>query len=137
MKPKIIPGGNHKDHRGELCFNNTFNAREIKRIYTIENRDPEFIRAWQGHLTEKRWFSAIQGSFEIKLIQIDNWEKPSKILKPISFKLSGPQMDILCVPPGYISSIQALEPHAKLLVMSDYLLGEINDEYRYDKDYFK
>jgi hypothetical protein len=46
-------------------------------------------------------------------------------------------LDVLHIPQGYISSIQALEPEAKLLVMADYLLGEINDEYRFDADYFK
>jgi hypothetical protein len=46
-------------------------------------------------------------------------------------------MDILHVPQGYVSSIQALEESSKLLLMSDYLLGEISDEYRYDITYFK
>jgi len=46
-------------------------------------------------------------------------------------------MDVLHVPPGYVSSIQSQEKSSKLLVMSDYLLGEIQDEYRYDITYFK
>jgi len=45
-------------------------------------------------------------------------------------------LEVLHVPQGYVNSIQSLEEGSKLLVMADYLLGEINDEYRYEKDYF-
>jgi hypothetical protein len=41
------------------------------------------------------------------------------------------------VPSGNITSIQALEANSKLMVMSDYLMGEIQDEYRFPIDYFK
>mgnify|MGYP001357866034 CR=1 FL=1 len=54
----------------------------------------------------------------------------------LSFELTDEGLHILYVPPGYISSIQALDEGAKLLAMSDYQLGEVNDEYRFDKDYF-
>ena len=30
MLPHIISGGNHKDHRGELKFNNSFNMLKSK-----------------------------------------------------------------------------------------------------------
>ena len=74
MIHKVITGGNHTDKRGTLTFNNDFDASDIKRIYTIENESTKTIRAWQGHKIESRWFSAIKGSFEIKLIKIENWE---------------------------------------------------------------
>jgi hypothetical protein len=45
-------------------------------------------------------------------------------------------MNVLYVPSAYVSSIQALEASSKLLVMADYLLGEIVDEDRFDLDYF-
>ena len=51
--------------------------------------------------------------------------------------LESKKLDVLLVPKGYVSSIQALEKGAKLLVMSDYLFGAIQDEYRFDIDYFK
>lgn len=44
---------------------------------------------------------------------------------------------MLLVPKGYVSSIQAPEKGAKLMVMADYLFGAIQDEYRFDIDYFK
>jgi dTDP-4-dehydrorhamnose 3,5-epimerase-like enzyme len=137
MKAQIIQGGSHSDSRGKLTFNNSFDASRVKRIYTIENESPDFIRAWQGHKIEKRWFAAISGSFKVQLIEIDNWENPSKQLKREVFILDSHHLNILTVPSGYVSSIQALEQNAKLLVMADYSLGEIKDEYRFPPNYFK
>lgn len=137
MKPITIEGKVHTDFRGSLYFNNEFDASPVKRVYFIQNKDTETVRAWQGHRIEQRWFSAVQGSFEIKLIEVDDWENPSKNVAVHSFLLRANQLDVLHIPQGYISSIQALDSDSKLLVMADYLLGEIKDEYRFDADYFK
>ncbi|MEO6731746.1 MAG: sugar epimerase [Ferruginibacter sp.] len=137
MIPTIIDGGRYSDERGCLLFNNNFDAALIKRVYLIENKDVDFIRAWQGHRIEQRWLSSVQGSFIIQLIAIDNWDTPSKILEPVTFILNGKKMDVLHIPPNYVSSIKALEPGSKLLVMADYLLGEVKDEYRFEVDFFK
>ena len=137
MGPKKISGNCHSDQRGLLFYNNDFDASSIKRVYIIENKTIEFIRGWQGHQIEQRWFSAILGKFKVELIQIDNWEKPSKDLKINSFVIDAETLDVIHVPQGYVSSIQSLEPNSKLLVMADYLLGEIKDEFRFDIDYFK
>jgi dTDP-4-dehydrorhamnose 3,5-epimerase-like enzyme len=136
MIHKVITGGNHTDKRGTLTFNNDFDASDIKRIYTIENESTKTIRAWQGHKIESRWFSAIKGSFEIKLIKIENWENPDKNAEVFSIILNDKNLNTLCVPNGYLNSIQALEENSKLLAMSDYQLGEINDEYKFDLNYF-
>lgn len=137
MEPVIISGTCHSDARGTLLYNNSFDALEIKRVYVIENKTPAFVRAWQGHRIEQRWFLAIQGSFKIRLIAVDNWDNPSKDLHQFCFKLNSKKMDVLHIPQGYVSSIQAQEEGAKLLVMADYRLGEVKDEYRFDVDYFK
>jgi dTDP-4-dehydrorhamnose 3,5-epimerase-like enzyme len=135
--PKISTGGKHTDARGNLFYNNFFDALPVKRFYVIENKDTQTIRAWQGHQIEQRWFAVLNGSFKIHLIAVDNWENPSKDLASIDFIMHNNQLDILHIPKGYISSIQALEPQSKLLVMADYVLGEIKDEYRYESDYFE
>ncbi len=136
MLPTVIKGNCHSDHRGTLKFNNEFDASKIKRMYVIENESPNFKRGWQGHKREQRWFSAMVGTFEIQLISIENWDNPEPIVKPYVFCLSSENLDILHVPSGYISCIQSKEENAKLLVMSDYLLGEIKDEYKYPLEYF-
>lgn len=133
---RFIKGSVFEDARGKLSYNNTFNASEIKRIYTLEHTTPTVIRGWQGHKVEQRWFSVMKGSFEIQVIEIDNWDAPSKILKPNIFKISDKSLDFLQVPSGCITRIQALEKNSKLLVFADYLIGEIQDEYRFDLEYF-
>lgn len=137
MIPKIIKGDCHSDSRGTLFYNNDFDASAIKRIYVIENQHVNFVRGWQGHKIEQRWFSAVQGSFKIELIAIDDWNKPSKNSERHTFLLDAKKLDMIMVPQGYVSSIQSLEEGSKLLVMADYLLGEVNDEYRFEADYFK
>jgi dTDP-4-dehydrorhamnose 3,5-epimerase-like enzyme len=137
MKPTLLVGDVHKDSRGSLYYNNIFDLNKIKRIYYIESENTSVIRAWQGHKIEQRWFSAVHGSFNILLIQIDSWEEPNKSLEPQEFILSSNTLDVLHIPEGYVSSIQALEESSKLLVMADYLLGELNDEYKYPQNYFE
>ncbi|MBY0244252.1 MAG: WxcM-like domain-containing protein [Sphingobacteriaceae bacterium] len=134
--PQLLKGGLHSDHRGELRYNNLFDAADIRRMYVIENKDTDLVRAWQGHRIEQRWFSAIQGRFKIQLIAIDNWENTPKNLKPITFELNATTFDVLYVPNGYANSVQALDENAKLLVMADHPLGTKGDEYRYATDYF-
>ena len=135
-KPKIIKGKAFKDDRGQLKFNNLFNLSLIKRIYLIENKK-DIIRGWQGHKIEQRWFMSVKGNFEIGLIKIDNWKNPSHNLKKSKFFLSDKEFDVLHVPSGYITSIKSQEKENKLLVMSDYILGDIDDNFKFRLDYFK
>ena len=136
MRPVVINGGSYSDIRGDVTYNNDFDMSSIKRIYSIQNINTSIVRAWQGHAIERRWFSVVKGSFEIKLIKIDNWENPTKSLEVFSRIINDENFDVLCVPGGYVSSIQALEENSKLLLMSDYRLGDIEDEYRFDSNYF-
>ena len=135
--PKIIKGNSFTDIRGTIYFNNSFDTREIKRMYIIQNSSVNVIRGWQGHKVEQRWFSAVQGEFEIHLIEIDNWETPSRGLQSIKYNLNSDKMNVLHVPPGFVSSIRSKESASKLLAMSNYGIEEINDEYRYENEYFK
>ncbi len=136
MKPTLISGSCHQDERGQLFYNNDFDTSCINRMYVIENHSVDFVRAWQGHKVEQRWFSAIQGCFKIQLIAIDNWDKPSETLPRLNYVLESATLDVLHIPAGYVSSIQAVEEKSKLVVMSDYHLREINDEFRYPMNYF-
>lgn len=137
MQPKLITGNHFSDFRGTLIYNNDFDASGVKRIYFIENANTDFVRAWQGHKVEQRWFTAIRGAFLIKIIAVDNWKTPSTFLKRESFSLSSENFMVLHIPQGYVSSIQSLEENSKLMVMADYSTGEIQDEFRYDAGYFK
>ena len=132
----LIKGSVFVDERGSIKYNNKFNMDLVKRIYVISNSDKNFVRAWQGHKIEKRWFSAVKGDFIIKVIKIDNWENPSKNIVAEVFKLSSSLLDILEVESGHVTSIQSLKDDGQLLVFADYEFNEIKDEYRYEKKYF-
>lgn len=136
-KPLIIEGACYNDERGVLKYNNDFDAHLIKRIYTIQNSETNPVRGWQGHKIEKRWFIAVYGAFEISTIQPDNWEVPSRNLVIEKFHIDQKDLTVLFVPEGNITAIKAIKENSILLVMSDYLLGEIKDEYRYALDYFQ
>ena len=133
----LLQGKAHQDNRGIITFNNEFDASEIKRIYTIENHSPDFIRGWQGHKIEQRWFACMKGSFEISVIVVDDFTKPSKDLAIQKYLLTDEVLTYLHIPAGYITAIQSKSLDSKLLVLADYGLREITDEYRFDLNYFK
>ena len=105
-------------------------------MYIIQNSSIKVFRGWQGHQIEQRWFSAIEGSFSIKLIEIDDWDSPTKSLFYQEIILEAKTLDVLHIPKGYVTRIQSIENESKLLVMADYFINEIEDEYRYDLNYF-
>lgn len=131
MKPIIISGDVYQDQRGCLTFNNDVNLYGVKRIYTIENNDLNFVRGWQGHKIEQRWLIVMKGSFEIEVINISFFEENLREMESAKFNLKSDKMDILYIPAGYLTSIKSLEVDSKLLLMSDYLIDEIQDEIRY------
>lgn len=133
----LLEGKKHQDERGIITYNNDFDASKVKRMYTIENHSADFIRGWQGHKIEQRWFACMKGSFEISVIVIDDFENPSKDLTIQKYLLQDDVLTYLHIPSGCITAIQAKEEKSKLLVLADYDLGEISDEYRYNLDYFK
>ncbi|MFV8322656.1 sugar epimerase [Flavobacterium sp. LB3P21] len=132
-----IIGNTFADERGTLSFNNELDLSEVKRMYFIENADLSTQRAWQGHQIEKRWFIAVKGKFLIKLVKVDNFECPSNNLEVLSFELQSKTLDALLVDAGYASSIQALEADSKLLVFSNYRIGEIEDNYKFNPTQWK
>ena len=79
----------------------------------------------------------MKGGFEISVIQVDDFESPSKDLEAQKYNLDEGELTYLYVPSGCITAIKATSQDSKLLVLADYRLGEINDEYRYSLDYFK
>lgn len=133
----MIIGKRFEDTRGVLLYNNEFDMSSIKRMYVIENDTSSNQRGWQGHLIEKRWYTCVNGKFKISLIKIDNFEDPSSNLVKIDYYLeSNHGLNILYIEPGHISLIESLVEGSKLIVYSDYLLGDNNDEYRFPLEKF-
>jgi len=132
----IFEGNRYEDVRGVITYNNEFDFSKIKRLYTIENHSVEFVRGWQGHKIEQRWFACIKGSFEISVIEVDDFMQPSKDLTIQKYLLKEDILTYLHIPAGFITAIRSESVGSKLLVLADYKLGEINDEYRFDLNYF-
>ena len=136
--PQIIKGGISVDDRGSVSFVNDFVFNDVKRFYIIKHTSPKTIRAWQAHKKEIKFFYVLKGDFHIKLIKIDNWEKPIKESEIISYSLSRKDNSMLVIPKGYANGFINLESNSELLVFSSSSLEEsLKDDYRFDKDYFK
>ena len=133
VAPYIIKGGNYTDERGGLEFYNDFDMSQIKRVYFTTHFDTEVVRAWQGHTIESRWFRCVNGGFNVKLVEIDNWENPSNDLKVFEYELTAEKQEILYIPNGYVNGFKALKADSKLMIMSNYGFNEIeNDQIRFD-----
>lgn len=131
----LIQGNQYTDERGVIRFVNTFDLSPAKRFYTIEHKNTNVIRAWQGHKIEEKYFHVIQGSFLLAAVKIDNWAEPSKSLEPRQFILSAEENQVLHVPAGFANGFRALEPNSLLLVFSNLSMEHaVEDDYRYDKN---
>ena len=109
----------------------------VRRFYTITNADTGVIRAWRGHRIEQRWLHVTQGIFEVILIKIDDWMKPAKDLKKEYYLLKASNNEVLHIPQGYASSLQAKEDHSKMIVFADFGMEHAkNDDYLFPADYF-
>lgn len=131
LKPSIIRGEIFEDHRGKLFSNNSFDLREIRRIYKIENINTDYERGWKGHKIEKRWFYANKGTIEIQVESIMNLENRD-YFNPRKFLLDDAALDILFVPPGYATLIVQKQKGASVIAMSNYLLHTTEDDLRFD-----
>lgn len=136
MKPEILNGGKYLDDRGTFLYNNDFDVSRVKRFYRILNSSEIEYRRWQGHKVECRWFTAVKGEIEILVININNRDKPKINLPFHRFVLKSDEFDILFIPAGFVTSIKSIEVSSEVLVMSDYRLGEIKDEFKFPHDYF-
>lgn len=132
-KPYVISGGLHIDERGEISYVNDFNFSDVKRFYIVSNKSTEIIRAWQGHKVEQKYFFLVTDAYLVCAVEIDDWQNPSKDLKPTKFVLDEKNPAILCIPPGYANGIKALEKHSKLIIYSNLNLEESSkDIYRFE-----
>lgn len=134
-QPTIIQGGIHQDERGKLSFVNDFDLLQVKRYYIIEHIDINVVRAWQGHRKEQKWFQVITGSFQIALVQPDNWENPSEDLKVKKYVLNANNNQVLYIPGNFANGFKAVEENSKMIVFSDFSIEEsANDNFRFDNN---
>jgi|SRR5690606_6713465 len=104
---KRIVGDVARDHRGHIRFVNDFDLSLVKRFYIIQNADTDTVRGWRAHRIEQRWFFVLCGSFELDLVQIDDWERPAVDLPVERWILHADDQQVIHVPAGYGTAFRA------------------------------
>lgn len=138
FKPKLIQGGEHIDSRGVVTFLNDFDMTQVKRFYIIQNADSDVVRAWRAHKIEQRWLYVVDGEFLIRVVKIDDFGTPNRNADIEDYLISAKTNQVLHIPVGYATSVQAKVDQAKLLVFADYEIENAKlDNYLYPQDYFQ
>lgn len=137
-EPILFQGNNHSDERGILKYINDLDMSPIKRFYTIQNKSVDFIRAWQAHKVESKWFYVINGAFKIGVVKINDFGNPLAASNPTYYELSADSHQLLYIPGGFANGFKSLSNESVLMVFSDmYLQESINDDYRFDASTWK
>ncbi len=132
IKPKVINTESFQNETGTLIAFNEFSLLPIKRLYSIENTNPEVVRAWQGHKIENKWFYVIEGAFVIAWVGIDDFENPSTDLSSEFKIIEASENVVLHIPRGFANGLKAIKPNSRVLVFSDLSLIEAeNDNFKY------
>ncbi len=135
QKPSIIKGGTFTDYRGAMRFVNDFKFENVVRFYFIKHPDVDFVRAWQGHQFEQKWFYPISGSFVVAWVKIDDFDNPSKDLEANFHIISSEKSEMIHIPKGYANGIRALEVNSEVMIFSDMEVEKsINEKIRYNPD---
>lgn len=134
-KPQVIKGGFFEDERGSMRFVNEFSFGDVKRFYFIKHPNTTFVRAWQGHQFEKKYFYPIKGKFVVAWVKIDDFKNPSDNLVPEYHILSEQNSELLSIPKGYANGLKALEPNSEIMIFSDMKLEQsVEEKIRFDAD---
>lgn len=134
-QPRLIDGGIHIDHRGQISFVNGMVFDEIVRFYIISNSEEQPLRAWQGHKIDNKYFYCVQGSIRVHFVKVNDWVSPAKDLPVESILLSGNESKVLHIPEGYANAIEALEVGSKLISFSTLPLDQTSeDDVRFPED---
>lgn len=133
----MIEGGLAVDDRGSLTFANSFDFKDVKRFYVVENFSTETIRAFHGHLKEAKYAFVVSGTAIVAAVKMTNTTKPSKKEKVNRYVLSANKPGILYIPAGYANGFRFLTPNGKIIFFSTSTTEESKgDDYRFGADYW-
>jgi dTDP-4-dehydrorhamnose 3,5-epimerase-like enzyme len=122
-RPAILPGGVHVDSRGTVRHVNDFNLGSADRFYVIAPVRTGEWRGWVGHRRDRKWFFAAAGEFVVCVAAVDDLERGGSP-KVFRARLSESESQLLDVPAGFATAIQACTVPSSLLVLST---GRIED----------
>jgi dTDP-4-dehydrorhamnose 3,5-epimerase-like enzyme len=138
-KPTLLKGNLSVDDRGVLSFINDFKFEGVKRAYTTQNHQVNFVRAWHAHQKEAKYVTAVTGSALVCIVKIDDWEHPFAPYKFSGerFVLSTAAPSILYIPPGYANGWKSLTGDCKLMWFSTATVEESReDDFRWAAEYW-
>jgi dTDP-4-dehydrorhamnose 3,5-epimerase len=126
----VIRGDISVDERGSVRFVNSFEFKDVKRFYQVENHEKGYIRAWHGHKVAETYIYVVKGSAWVGVINMDN---KSSIMHVLSDKLP----TVLWVPPGSWNGFKTLEEGTIVMFFSTLSLEEVRaDDIREDYNTF-
>ena len=116
-RPAILQGGVHVDARGTVRHVNGFSLGTADRFYVIAPERAGEWRGWVGHRRDRKWFFAAAGEFVICVAAVDDLAGGTRP-KVWRVRLSARESQLLDVPPGFATAIQASTVPGSLLVLS-------------------
>ena len=137
QKITIYEGTHWKDERGILTFFNSFQFKNIKRFYQVENSPKNPIRAFHGHFVEEKYVYLVTGKILLCAVPLDKPENPSKKSKVFQYLLSDENPKIVHIPAGYANGFKLLERKSRVIFFSTTTLEESQqDDFRFPYDYW-
>lgn len=127
----------HTDSRGSLLFNNNFNFDDIKRFYHIKLPKKGIIRAFHGHLVEKKYAYILKGEIKIAIIPLTDAHHPAKNVEIQTYSLSASNPQILVIPPKNANGIMSISKDSEIIFYSTLSLEDsMKDDYRFPENYW-
>jgi dTDP-4-dehydrorhamnose 3,5-epimerase-like enzyme len=134
---KTIKGDLFNDKRGSICFANNFQLNKYKRFYIISLPRKKMIRAFHGHMKERKAVFPISGSLIVCIANINNPFNPSKKNKVTKIILDSRDPKLIEISPKYANGIMSLEKNTSVIFFSDKIVEESEkDDYRFDAYYW-
>lgn len=131
----MLKGSKITDDRGALTFNNEFKFDGVKRFYIVENHSPNFIRAWHGHVHEKKYIMCLSGAAIVCYRPLD--ESPATSESKLVRKVLSPNGEVLEIPANNYNGWKNLTADTKLIIFSCSSLEEsAKDDIRKEVNYF-
>ena len=100
MDPISFPIKSSVDQRGKVTYINDFDMTEVKRSYVVSNTLLKTVRAWHGHISEKKWITVQKGEFLVCIVKIDSFDNPDENAEVTEYVLNA-ENSVLFVPGGY------------------------------------
>ncbi len=127
----------HSDTRGSLLYNNDFNFKDVKRFYHIKLPEKGIIRAFHGHMIEKKYAYILKGEIKIVIVPLTDIDRPAKDIEIQTYSLNASNPQILTIPPKNANGIMSLSKNSEIIFYSTLSLEDSQkDDYRFPEDYW-